>query len=119
MKLHGLSYRKRVEKSSYCWNWTGNKTSFGYGTFKIGGRTGRLVRAHRHSWELHNGLISEELCVCHKCDNPGCVNPEHLWLGTQKDNVIDSVKKGRHKNPIFFGQNNPMSKTKRLEREAQ
>ncbi len=95
-------FHSRVEKSDYCWNWTGNKTSFGYGTFKIGGRTGRLVRAHRYSWELHNGLIPNGLCVCHKCDNPGCVNPKHLFLGTRQENNYDRDRKGR----VAYGDRN-------------
>lgn len=81
-----------------CWNWTGNKkTDFGYGL--IGHRRGYALRAHRVSWILVNGQIPTGMVVCHKCDNPACVNPHHLFLGTKKDNTHDMMRKGRMKKP--------------------
>lgn len=81
-----------------CWLWTGcRKKAFGYG--KIGeGRMGqRTLLAHRVSWEITNGSIPDGAMVLHRCDNPPCVNPRHLFLGDQLDNMRDMVSKGRQR----------------------
>ena len=74
--------------SHECWEWIGFKDGNGYG------RYGRIL-AHRIAYELTLGEIPRGMAVCHKCDNPGCVNPDHLWIGTQADNVRDMLAKGR------------------------
>lgn len=81
-----------VKKTDSCWIWGGLKNENNYG---MGNLNRKQQRAHRISWELHNGAIPSGLFVCHKCDNPPCVNPEHLFLGTNLDNIKDRVAKGR------------------------
>lgn len=85
---------ENVNKTNSCWIWIGSKTSDGYGTF---GYARIIYYAHRFSYEFHNGKIPKGMFVCHKCDNPSCVNPEHLWVGTHSDNMKDASKKGRLK----------------------
>lgn len=82
----------KVQMADGCWIWTGAKTTGGYGHIS---RDGRRQRAHRVSWELHHGAIPPGLQVCHACDNPQCVRPDHLWLGTNSENQIDSSSKRR------------------------
>lgn len=84
---------QRVEKTDGCWRWTGPLHAFGYGLIWRGGNN---VGAHRISWEIHVGPIPDGLFVLHRCDNPPCVRPDHLFLGTQADNIHDMVAKGRN-----------------------
>jgi hypothetical protein len=77
-----------------CWEWQAGVYDFGYGKINEGGR-GKALRAHRLSYEMANGPIPEGLIVLHKCDNPPCVNPRHLRLGTHQDNIADMISKGR------------------------
>ena len=77
---------------SGCWLWGGYTGEKGYGQIMIGGIT---YRAHRVSYEQHIGPIPEGMLVCHTCDTPSCINPEHLFVGTAKDNTQDAIRKKR------------------------
>ena len=85
---------QKVQKiKDACWKWNGTKFDTGYGAFWRNGKQCHVVRL---MWEITNGDIKQGLFVCHHCDNPNCVNPDHLFLGTQKDNMHDCIAKGRH-----------------------
>jgi hypothetical protein len=88
-----------------CLLWTAARFADGYGIFKV---HGRMLRAHRFAFELVNGPIPEGMFVLHRCDNPACVRPEHLFLGTARDNTRDMMAKGRHSPPPrSVGEANP------------
>lgn len=98
-----------------CWLWTGIPASTGYGQLSRGGRGNGTVHAHRVSWELHNGPIpprggAHGAVVMHICDNRLCVNPKHLMLGSQSDNVADMDAKSRRRNRNLRGVQHGMSK---------
>lgn len=81
-----------VQRTDKCWIWTGTKHKLGYGQFCVGKKT---WKTHRLSWLLNNGFLPETMDVLHTCDNPPCVNPEHLWIGTHSENMRDMIGKGR------------------------
>jgi hypothetical protein len=104
-----------VEKTDGCWKWTGYKNHDGYGRINIS----RAIMAHRLSWIIHNGPIPEGMRVCHKCDEHlhpldtsyrACVNPDHLFLGTQRDNILDMERKGRGRHLGVPGERNGCAK---------
>ena len=98
-----------VCKTESCWNWNKAKNSDGYGSIgrSVNG-VPESISAHRESWVLHNGEIPDGMHVLHKCDNPSCVNPDHLWLGTHQDNMADRNSKGRTSR--MLGDKNPATK---------
>lgn len=83
----------KVQKTDGCWIWTGYRNKAGYGMFMM---PDRVHLAHRVAWMFAYGAIPEGMQVCHHCDNPACVRPDMLFLGTNADNQRDSVRKGRH-----------------------
>lgn len=94
-----------LEKHSFalpngCIEWTGSRTSRGYGAAHF---AGRYQSAHRLSYTAHKGEIEKGKFVCHSCDNPACINPDHLWLGSQQDNMSDKVSKKRHSHGEVHG----------------
>lgn len=96
---HIARFWAKVDRSAGtdgCWLWTGGHDRGGYGRFSVGYQR---IRAPRLAWELAHGPVPDGLWVLHNCptgDNPSCVNPAHLWLGTNRENTADKVAKGRH-----------------------
>ena len=88
-----------------CWEWTGGRTGNGYGALDI---DGKMRTVHRLSFGIHYGDIPDGLCVLHHCDNPPCVNPQHLFAGTVSDNAVDMIRKGRGNRP--FGERHHSAK---------
>lgn len=98
-----IRFWEKVRKTVNCWIWTGSKNNKGYGRINID----RVVKlAHRVSFEMEYGKVDKKIMILHRCDNPACVNPQHLFTGTQKDNMRDMSKKKRGCN----GENAPWAK---------
>jgi len=95
LKMDGIEKRfwEKVTKGAGCWEWKTAKDKDGYGLFSL--THSKQEKAHRRSWTIENGKIPKGLWILHHCDNPPCVRPDHLFLGTAKDNKVDSMQKGR------------------------
>jgi hypothetical protein len=115
LQYHGLTEEQRflkrvvVKSKDECWNWTGSRIKTGwYGQWR--NKNGQIELTHRASWRLFKCNIPSGMCVLHKCDNPVCVNPSHLWIGTQSDNAKDMWIKGRARPATSLGEKHGMSK---------
>lgn len=97
-----------------CWEWTRCRNNAGYGTIKKGGHAGASLLVHRVSWDLAHpdSLVKKDEVICHGCDNPPCVNPNHLWRGTVADKNRNMMIKGRGRGAKLFGSSNHSSKLK-------
>ena len=93
----------KIDADTGCWEWQASKSSTGYGQFRVGDKN---WKSHRWSYQYHRGEIPDRMCVCHKCDNPLCSNPDHLFLGTKQENMDDMITKGR----AAHGEKHPSSK---------
>lgn len=103
------------EPNTGCWLWTGTDKGNGYGMITVGGRR---ELAHRVSYRLYKSEIPSGMYVCHQCDTPSCVNPDHLWLGTQRENIRDCVAKGRANRRAPKGENHHAAKLTAIDVEA-
>lgn len=106
-ELEARFWSKVDRTGTGCWLWTAGRSRRGYGVFSS---SQRYVNAHRVAWELTYGAIPPGLLVCHRCDNPPCVNPEHLFLGTAADNARDAAAKGR----LLCGDENPSRRNREI-----
>jgi len=98
MKTHKQRFWDKVQigNNNECWEWKAQLNEKRYGILWYNRKN---TRAHRMSWMIHHGDVPMGMCVLHKCDNPSCVNPAHLFLGTNKDNSVDMMRKGRNNPP--------------------
>lgn len=103
-------FSKYIKKEKQCWRWTGASRGNGYGCLKV---KGRVIDSHRVSWLIYRGEIKKGHIICHRCNNRWCANPKHLYQGTYKSNVKDSIRDGTHHLPpvgTVYGERHPRSK---------
>lgn len=102
IKMNEKLFWDKVKKESEgCWKWLGATDHHGYGQMRVNGHN---VQAHRISWLIHNDVIPKGICILHRCDNPECTRPDHLYSGTLKDNSRDMIQKGRGRGQFIRGQ---------------
>jgi hypothetical protein len=105
----GTPFHQRLRVTSNgCWEWQGVRSPLGYGRYYPA--MGVKLQSHRHAYELAHGAIPEGMHVLHRCDNPPCCNPDHLFLGTHADNMKDRQAKGRTRTGVLRGVSNPGAK---------
>lgn len=97
---------RNVEKTDGCWFWKGTKARNAYGIIQTGGKGAKSVTVHRLSYMMHHGEIPDDHVIMHSCDNPSCVNPDHLSAGTYQENALDAIQKGRHARMAPVGSKN-------------
>lgn len=106
----------QTDETFVCWEWQRYVTKWGYGQVQV---NGRLEGAHRYAWMLSTGKsIPNKMNVLHKCDNRRCINPDHLMIGTQSENIKQAVQRGRFIPPIFSGENHPAAMVTDKQRSA-
>ena len=114
MTIRNRFEAKYVKVSSGCWEWIAGRTEDGYGYFRDGKRG---VRAHRFSYELYIGKIPDGMLVLHRCNNRKCVNPEHIYIGTQAENIRDSIAAGTHCSVLHEDRRGQMASLSKLDND--
>lgn len=107
-------FLSRIKRGPGCWEWIGPRERLGYGLFI---KDKRKYRASRVSYALYVGTVPDHLSVCHHCDNPSCVRPDHLFLGTQRDNMMDAVRKYGWRGGNARGERHPMAAVSDADKE--